>query len=94
MAIGATECDDTKGWDYLGPDVGQGAQGVSQGVYLKLAPEHGRRQQHANDANQESADNSALHWCMVLLERITSKIADALRSSNLRDDVMLTTLWL
>lgn len=60
--------------------MGQGARGIGQGVYLKLAPEHGRRQQHTNDANQNSSNHSALDGCMVLLVHITSKFRVALIS--------------
>lgn len=52
----------------LGPDVGQGARRVGQGINLELAPEHGRRQQHADYADKEPADDTALYRRMVLLQ--------------------------
>ena len=51
----------------LGPDVGQGARRVCKGIYLKLAPKHGRRQQDANDADEKPSQHPALDGRVVLL---------------------------
>lgn len=53
----------------LGPDVGQGAFRVCKGIYLKLAPKHGWRQQDAYDADEKPSQHPALDGRVVLLQR-------------------------